>query len=226
MLVCGIALAGARVGGRVGYFDGGDPRTGMSASTTMFGGQVSFPLLSLLVLEVSGTYAGTESDITLQNYLVNYIEDEYGYNYQGDTLGLEQYLEDEWGWSPENIGTEMLGEYTATFHDIDLAATMKIMIPIGAIPLRPYIGGGGGVHILFSDADILMQVVNEETGGNMNIDPYDHVHPGLHGVLGLSFEPPAIPISFFGEYRYTKPISSDQDIDGISMYTAGVNLGF
>jgi hypothetical protein len=103
---------------------------------------------------------------------------------------------------------------------------MKIKIPIGVLPLKPYIGAGGGVHLLFSDADILMQVVNEETGGNLSIDAYDHVHPGIHGVIGLAFEPPMIPISFFGEYKYTKPIASDNEVDGISMFYAGVNLGF
>lgn len=226
LLICSIASAGVRFGGRVGYYNGDDPRTGQSASSAVFGGQFSFPLLSLVQLEVSGSYASSKSDISMQDYLVSYIEDEYGYNFEGDSLGLAEYLENQWEWSPENLETEIMEEYTATFHDIDLAATMKIMIPIGAIPLRPYIGGGGGAHILFSDADVLMQVVNEETGGGVSIDPYDHVHPGVHGVIGLSFEPPMVPLSVFGEYKYTKPISSDGNVDGISMYYAGINLGF
>ena len=226
LLVCGLATAGMNVGGRIGYYNGGDPRTGQSASSAVFGGQLTFPLLGLVDLEISGAYASSESDITMEQYLVSYINDEFGQNYQGDTTGLYQYLENEWGWSPDSISTQLLHDYTATFHDIDLGATMKIKIPIGLLPLKPYVGAGGGVHLLFSDADILMQVVNEETGGNLSIDPYDHVHPGIHGVIGLTFEPPMIPISFFGEYKYTKPIASDQDVDGISMFYAGVNLGF
>jgi hypothetical protein len=228
ILICGIASAGVRFGGRVGYYSGDDPRTGQGASGPVFGGQFSFPLLSLVELEVSGSYASSESDITMRQYLISYIEDEYNMNFGGDPEGLYQYLENQWGWSPDSIETEMLGDYTATFHDIDLGATMKVKIPIGAIPLRPYIGAGGGAHILFSDADVLLQAVNEETGGALSIDPYDHVHPGIHGVIGVSFEPPLVPLSVFGEYKYTKPISttSGNDVDGISMFYAGVNLGF
>ncbi|MCK4806032.1 MAG: hypothetical protein KAT09_00225 [Candidatus Aegiribacteria sp.] len=226
LLACGIATAGVRIGGRIGYYSGDDPRTGQSASGAVFGGQLSFPLLGLVDLEISGSYASSESDITMQQYLITYIEDEFDQNFQGSPDSLYQYLENEWGWSPDSISSQMMGDYTATFHDIDLGATMKIKIPIGTLPLKPYIGAGGGAHILFSDADILMQVVNEQTGGTVNIDPYDHVHPGIHGVIGIAFEPPMVPLSVFGEYKYTKPIASDNEVDGISMFYAGVNLGF
>ncbi len=226
LLVCGTAFAGVRFGGRVGHYSGDDPRTGQSASSMVYGGQISFPLLSLIEIEISGSYAGRESDITLYNYLVTYINDEYNHNFEDDSLGLIDYLENEWGWSPDDISTEMMGEYTATFYDIDLGATMKIKIPIGAIPLKPYIGGGGGAHIIFSDADVLLQVVNEETGGALAISPYDHVYPGIHGVLGVSFEPPMIPLSVFGEFKHTKPLSSNNEVDGINMFYAGINLGF
>ncbi|MCD4700325.1 MAG: hypothetical protein K8S24_00565 [Candidatus Aegiribacteria sp.] len=226
LLVCGIATAGMKFGGRIGYYSGDDPRTGQSASSAIFGGQLTFPLLGLVDLEISGSYAGSESDITMENYLITYIEDEYGHNFQGSPDSLYEYLENEWGWSPDSISSQMLSDYTANFHDIDLGATMKIKIPIGAMPLKPYIGAGGGVHILFSDADVLMQVVNEQTGGTVSIDPYDHVHPGIHGVVGVAFEPPMVPLSVFGEYKYTKPIASDNEVDGISMFYAGVNLGF
>ncbi len=226
ILICGIAAAGVRFGGRIGYYNGDDPRTGQSASSPVFGGQISFPLLSLVEFEISGSYASSESNITMEQYLMTYIEDEYGENFHGDIQQLEGYLEGQWGWSPDSIESQMLSDYTATFHDIDLGVTMKVKIPIGAIPVRPYIGAGGGAHILFSDADVLMQVVNEQTGGTVSIDPYDHVHPGVHGVLGVSFEPPMVPLSVFGEYKYTKPISADKSVDGISMFYAGVNLGF
>lgn len=224
LLVTGIAMAGIRVGGRVGYYSGNDPRTGQSASSAVYGGQIQIPFMSMVQIEVSGTYSGTESTITMEQYLISYIEEETGMSFEGDIPGLTDYLEQQ-GWSPGDIPSDMLGEYTATFHDIDLGATLKVLIPIGALPIRPYVGGGGGAHILFSDADILMQVVNEETGGSMSIDPYDHVHPGIHGVVGAAFEPPMIPVSFFGEYKYTKPLS-DENVDGISMFYAGVNLGF
>ncbi len=226
MLACGIATAGMKVGGRLGYYSGDNPRTGQSASSAVFGGQLTFPLLSLVDLEISGSYASSESDITMQQYLITYINDEYNQNFQGNPDGLYQYLEDEWGWSPDSISSQLLNDYTATFYDIDLGATMKIKIPIGTLPLKPYIGAGGGAHILFSDADILTQVVRSETSGSMSINSYDHVHPGIHGVIGVAFEPPMVPLSVFGEYKYTKPIASDNEVDGINMFYVGVNLGF
>ncbi len=226
VLVCGIATAGVRIGGRLGYYSGDDPRTGQDASSAIFGGQLSFPIMSLLELEISGSYTSSETDISMQQYLISYIEDEYGQNYEGDSLGLFQYLEDEWGWSPDSLTSQLLSDYTATFHDVGLGATMKMKIPIGTLPLKPYVGAGGGAHMIFSDADVLLQVVNEETGGSLSIDPYDKVHPGIHGVVGVSFEPPMVPLSVFGEYKYTKPIGSGSEMDGISMYYIGLNLGF
>jgi hypothetical protein len=225
LILTGVALAGIRVGGRVGYYSGDDPRTGESASNAVYGAQILIPFMSMVQLELGGTYTGSESEITLQQYLVNYIEEESGMNFEGDSLGLAEYLEDQ-GWNPDDLPGDLTSSYTATFHDIDLGATLKILIPIGPLPIRPYVGGGGGAHILFSDADVLMQVVNQETGGGMSIDPYDHVHPGVHAVLGVVFEPPMLPISVFGEYRYTKPLASEGDLAGISMVSAGVNLGF
>lgn len=226
LTIASLASAGIRFGGRVGYYDGDDPRTGQDAGSAVFGGQIQIPFMDLVRLELSGTYAGSESDITMQTYLVNYIDEEYGYDYEGDSLGLIGYLEDEWGWSPDSITQELLGEYTATFHDINLGATLKVLIPVASLPVRPYVGGGGGAHILFSDADVLMQAVNRETGGSISMDPYDHVHPGLHAVAGLAFEPPMVPVSVFGEYRYTKPLGSEGDLSGANMFYTGVNVGF
>lgn len=225
LVICAVASAGIRVGPRLGYYDGNDPRTGQSASSIFYGGQIVFSFLPMVDLELSGAYAGSESDITMKDYLVSYIEDEYGQTFPDDE-SLMDYLENEWGWSPDNLESELLNDYTANFHDIDLAATMKVKIPIGTMPLRPYVGGGAGAHILFSDADVLIQMVSQETGGEISIEPYDHVHPGLHGVVGAAFEPPLLPLSFFGEYRYTKPLGGGTDVDGISMVMAGINLGF
>ena len=110
LLVCGLATAGMKIGGRLGYYSGDDPRTGQSASSAVFGGQLTFPLLGLVDLEISGSYASNESDITMEQYLVSYINDEYGQNFGGDTTGLYQYLEDEWGWSPDSISTQLLND--------------------------------------------------------------------------------------------------------------------
>ncbi|GEM_PF-432366 len=228
LFICtGVAFAGLRIGGRIGYYDGNDPRTKQPSSGAVYGGQLVFPLLGLAELEIAGTYAGSESEITMQQYLETYIEDEYGVSFKDDTAGLKEYLEDKWGWSPDSLDSQLFENYTTTFHDIDLGATLKIKFPIGMLPLHPYIGGGAGAHVLFSDADVLMQIAAEQTGGRFSIDPYDKIHPGVHGVLGLSFDPPIVPISAFGEYKYTKPLGGGKDeVDGISMFLFGINLGF
>lgn len=224
ILAVSVAFAGPKIGGRVGYFSGDDPRTG-GTGNVVFGGQIIFPLVSIVDLEISGAYTSSKTDITLENYLFNYLEEEEGVNLGGDIDSLYNYLENVWGWeNPQE--TAFLEEYTATYHDVDLSATIKLGIPIGASPIKPYIGGGGGVHLIASDADVLIALVNEETGGGAGLDPYDHVHPGIHGVIGASFSPPMVPLSLFAEYKYSQALGDEAGAGGISQVVGGINVGF
>jgi hypothetical protein len=102
---------------------------------------------------------------------------------------------------------------------------MKVNLPISNMPIEPYLGGGGGAHFQVSDADLLIAYIQTETGGETEMNPYDHVHPGVHGVAGVRFDPPVLPISAFGEYKITKPLG-DLAGDAVSMFIFGVNLGF
>ena len=224
VVIVPLALAGPQIGGRAGYFSGGEPRTEGDASGAAFGGQFSLPLLGVADLEISALYASSETDITLENYLINYIEQEEGVEFGGSLDSLLNYLENEWGWeAPEE--TEFLEEYTATYHDLDLAATLKLGLPLGSTPIKPYVGGGAGAHFIVSDADLLIQAVQQQTGGDYNIDPYDHVHPGVHAVVGASLSPPALPVSLFAEYKYTHALGDEAGSGGISQVIGGINLG-
>lgn len=225
LLVCGVALAGIRFGGRVGYYEGSNPRTNLDEGCLLYGGQLTFsiPLVDAIQIEISAGYASSESEITMEQYLLGYLEDNVP-DFVPDSL--IEYLEEQ-GWSPDDIENDLLVGYTATFYDIDLGGTVKVLIPIGMLPIKPYVGLGGGAHIIFSDADVLMNVAAEKTGGLIEMDPYDHVHPGIHGVIGVHFKPPLIPLSIFGEYKYAQPFGSDEnETDGIGMFIFGLNLGF
>ncbi len=221
-VIAAAALASPRIGGRVGYYSGNDPRTEDGGSSPFFGGQITLPLMEMVAVDLSAVYAYTETDILLSDYLITSIEEEEGISVDPDSL-LE-YLQDEWGWT--GAGSEFASSYTATFHDLDLAATLKVGIPIGDLPVRPYIGGGGGAHIIVSDADLLIQYVEQQTGQESPLDVYDKVHPSIHGVVGADFRPAALPVSLFAEYRYAKALGEEAGSGDISSIYTGVNLGF
>ncbi len=221
ILIASLALAGPRIGGRVGYSTAEDPFTGLSANGAIFGGQLTLPLMPLLGVEVSGTYTSTNSDVSMENYLTNYIEDEYGYS-ANNIDELRDYMEDL-GWTIP-AEADMLEDYTATYHNLGLASILRADIPIGSSPISPYVGGGAGVHFVVSDADVMLAMIEQQTG-EPAIDPYDHIFPSAEGVVGLNFKPAGVPVSMFGEVRLSKPFGDDAG-DAIITYFGGANLGF
>ncbi len=225
LVIAATALAGAKFGGRVGYYQGNEPRTGGSADNPIFGGQFLFPLMDIVAIEFSAGYTSTSTDITLEDYLFNYIEEEEGIDLGGSSDSLLQYLEDNWGWQSPEL-SEFAQNYTASFHDLDLAATLKVNLPLGNLPVQPYVGGGAGAHIIVSDADLLIQYVQEQTGQGSPIDPYDKVHPSVHGVLGATFQPAMLPVGFFAEYKYSRALGDEAGSGNISSVYGGVNIGF
>lgn len=224
LVLCVAAFAGPKFGGRIGYTTAQDPFTGLDTDGAIFGGQMTFPLMPVLSLEMSGTYTSTESDISMENYLTNYIEDEYGETFDGDMDELLVYLEDQWGWDDPTAG-QLLEDYTATYHNLGLAGILRADIPMGVSPLSPYVGGGAGVHFVVSDADAMLAAIEQQTTGQTTIDPYDHIFPSAEGVVGMTFSPMALPVSMFGEVRLSKPFGDDAG-DAIVTYFGGANLGF
>ena len=223
VLIASVALAGPRIGGRVGYSTAEDPFTGLTANGAIFGGQLTLPLMPLLGVEISGTYTSTESDVSMESYLANYLSDEYDFEYNGNIDDLRNYMEGQLGWDLP-AETAMLEDYTATYHNLGLAGILRADIPLGSSPVSPYVGGGGGVHFVVSDADAMLAMIQQQTG-EPAIDPYDHIFPSAEGVVGLNFKPAAIPISMFGEVRISKPFGDDAG-DAIITYFGGANLGF
>jgi hypothetical protein len=84
LAVTTMVFAAPRIGARAGYTTADDPFTGLSADGAIFGGQLTFPILPILNIEMSGTYTSTQSDFSMESYLTNYIEEEYGVSYEGD----------------------------------------------------------------------------------------------------------------------------------------------
>ncbi len=224
ILIASVALAGPRIGGRVGYSTVEDPFTGLSANGAIFGGQLMLPIMPVLGVEISGTYTSTESDISMDSYLTNYIEDEYGMDFSGNIDGLRDYMEGQLGWTLP-AEADMLEDYTATYHNLGLAGILKADIPMGGSPFTPYVGGGGGVHFVVSDADAMLGLLQQQATGEPAIDPYDHIFPSAEGVVGLNFKPAGVPVSMFGEVRMSKPFGDDAG-DAIITYFGGANLGF
>lgn len=224
LMVVTVALAGPRIGGRVGYTTAEDPFTGLNANGAIFGGQITFPLMPVLGIEVSGTYTSTKSDVSMESYLINYLEDKYPDFEYSNMEELRSYMEGQMGWTLPSEA-EMLEDYTATYHNLGLAAILRADIPMGASPFTPYVGGGGGVHFVVSDADAMLAMIQQETTGDPAIDPYDHIFPSAEGVVGMTFKPAGAPVSMFGEIRLSKPFGDDAG-DAIVTYFAGANLGF
>lgn len=219
-LIAALAAAGPKVGVRAGYYGTTNPFTGQDTDGPAFGGQIVLPLAGIFDLEFSGTYASSKSNIVMADYLSNYIYDQTGVRYSDEAL--QAYLQSQWGWSdPEMLG----GTYEATYHDLGLASVLKLGFPLGASILRPYLGGGMGVHFTASDADAMLAAIETQTQGYTTIDPYDHINPALLGVAGIQVKPPLLPLSFFGEYNYNKPMG-DEAGDPIHVFQFGANFGF
>lgn len=220
ILTAGILFAGPKVGARAGYYGTTNPFTGQETDGPALGGQLVLPLAGIFDLEFSGTYASSKADIVMSDFLINYVNEEYGQNFTNPEQ-LEPYL-NQWGWTDPAILNQT---YEATYHDVGLASVLKLGVPLGGSALKPYVGGGFGVHFTASDADAMLAAIETQTQGSTNIDPYDHIHPSLLGVVGISIQPPLLPISFFGEFNYSKPMGDDAG-DPINAFAAGVNFGF
>jgi hypothetical protein len=137
VIVC-IALAGPKVGARAGYYGTTNPFTGQETNGPALGGQLVLPLAGIFDLEFSGTYASSKADIVMSDYLVNYVNENYGLDFSNDPSGLQQYLQSKFGWSDPGLLNET---YQATYHDVGLASVLKLGIPLGGSPLKPYVGG-------------------------------------------------------------------------------------
>ncbi len=85
------------------------------------------------------------------------------------------------------------------YHDLSLNASAKYNLPLSLVVVKPYIGGGIGMHLLGSKFDIAKERLKDKS-----LDPnYAPTKNSLHLLAGLKFHIPMIPFDIFAEGRYT-----------------------
>lgn len=110
------------------------------------------------------------------------------------------------------------------FRDLALYATVKLSLdPLPLVPLRPYVGGGAGLHLLTTE------IVREEFSGAEHGEPPEEIledaaRGGFHLVAGLDAGGFLVPLGVFVEARYSR-IGSDPEISAKSAL-AGLRFGF
>jgi len=85
------------------------------------------------------------------------------------------------------------------YHDLSLNASAKYNLPLPLVMVKPYIGGGIGVHLLGSKLDIAKELI---TSGKLEPD-FSTTKNSFHLLAGLKFHIPMIPFDIFAEGRYT-----------------------
>ncbi len=85
------------------------------------------------------------------------------------------------------------------YHDLSLNASAKYNIPFSLVVIKPYIGGGLGLHLLGSKFDILKEKLKNKTL-NPNYAPTKN---SFHLLAGLKFHIPMVPFDLFAEGRHT-----------------------
>jgi len=108
-----------------------------------------------------------------------------------------------------------------TVRDFSLNATAKYKFNFLPV-MKPYIGAGLGWHWLTYSTSLDSQP--------SLIYPVDENRLGYHGVAGISFRFPALPFEFFGEYRYTRILTEQKDLDSkgtdFTTILGGITFGF
>ncbi len=113
-------------------------------------------------------------------------------------LALEASL--EYNWKEENASDPFFGSYKIKLNDYSANASAKLRpLPTGA--LKPYGGGGVGLHHLIYDVS--------NSSGPVPV-PDDATKPAYHLMVGMAFAPLLAPIEIFGEYRWTWILTDDK----------------
>ena len=84
------------------------------------------------------------------------------------------------------------------YHDLSLSASAKYNLPISLVVVKPYVGGGIGVHLMGSKLDIAKELI---TSGELEPD-YSSTKNSFHLLAGMKFHIPMIPFDIFAEGRY------------------------
>ncbi len=97
--------------------------------------------------------------------------------------------------------TQLTNKLDFTVADVGLIGSAKYNFNTPMV--RPYIGAGVGLHIIVYAVDVydLMIIIPE---------PDTETKLAYHGLGGLSFRPPAFPLEFFVEGKYTYVTTRDE----------------
>jgi len=106
----------------------------------------------------------------------------------------------------------------ATYHLVSLNGTAKYNFSIVAVPIKPYLGGGLGMHFMASTVDL------PELQTTVPIDSdFDESKAGIHGLAGLALSFPLFPLEIFAEGRRTLIFTEDETTSENAFY-AGLTL--
>jgi opacity protein-like surface antigen len=99
----------------------------------------------------------------------------------------------EYAWKKQDIDLTGLGKTEFSINDLSLNGTAKYMFSL--IAIKPYVGAGVGIHRL------AYGISNEVYSIYI---PEDENKMGYHVVGGVLLSPPASPLEFMAEARYTR----------------------
>jgi opacity protein-like surface antigen len=105
-----------------------------------------------------------------------------------------------------------------TYHHFSLNGSAKYNFSLPAIPIKPYVGAGLGMHFIGSSVklpDVPYDIPLEED--------FTESKTGLHGLAGLSLSFPLFPLEIFAEGRYSAIFTKDKSTKATSLY-AGLTL--
>ncbi len=105
----------------------------------------------------------------------------------------------EYAWKKKQIVVDQDVKTDFSINDLSFNATAKYMFSFPVI--KPYLGAGVGIHRLaygISNHNLTVPI------------PQDQSQMGWHGVGGLLLSPPAVPLEFFVEARYTNIPTKDK----------------
>ncbi len=118
----------------------------------------------------------------------------------------------EYAWKKKEIVLEGLTKTEFSVNDLSLNATAKYLFAVPVI--KPYLGGGVGIHRL------VYGISNDAYSVYV---PEDQSKMGIHAVGGILLSPPASPLEFFAEARYTS-IQTDNESTRYTTILAGLTF--
>jgi len=164
-----------------------------------FGGKVGIAKLSGDILPSSGDvgsalYYGAVMEITTFPMLdlelhVNYLQQDFDYTFDIGGVPIQESF---------------------TFRDLSgLAMLKKNLIAVPMSPVKLYIGGGMGVHLLNTEV-AAVAIANPALADDPLTLGKNSLKYSGHALLGMTVGPPMAPIALYGEARYGRIFATER----------------